>query len=94
MTTRQSYLKSQSEYSTNSQRLEFLYSSLSSRKKSNLTGFNSALTWWRLNLSGLVSRGFLGEDRLILVVDDDLRENLRWGKIGRPSSLGIIIVSN
>lgn len=74
-------------------RLSFLYSSLAGRKASNPTGFSSALSWWRLTLQDLVSQGLLGEDKLVLVADDNLRESLRWEGVGRPSSLGTILVS-
>lgn len=84
------YLASLPEYS--SARAQFLYSSLSARKAANPTGYAGALSWWRLTLSSLVSKGLLGDDKLILVADEDLKEHLRWDKIGRPLSLGTVIV--
>lgn len=84
------YLVSLPEYS--SARAQFLYSSLSARKAANPTGYAGALSWWRLTLSSLVSKGLLGDDKLILVADEDLKEHLRWDKIGRPLSLGTVIV--
>lgn len=78
------------EYST--ARIQFLYSSLPSRKHSNPTGYSSALAWWRKTLDTLVQHGLLGDDKLSLRVDDHLREHLRWDSVGRPSSLGVIIV--
>lgn len=84
------YLASLPEYS--SARAQFLYSSLSARKAANPTGYASALSWWRLTLTSLVSKGLLGNDKLILVADEDLKEHLRWEKIGRPLSLGTVIV--
>lgn len=85
-----SYLGSLPEYS--SARAQFLYSSLPARKASNPTGYQGAISWWRLTLSALVSKGLLGEDKLILVAEEDLKEKLRWDKIGKPSSLGTILV--
>lgn len=78
------------EYST--ARVQFLYSSLPSRKQSNPTGYSSALAWWRKTLDSLVQRGLVGDDKLQLRVDDHLREHLRWNSVGRPSSLGVIVV--
>ncbi|ORY55330.1 hypothetical protein BCR35DRAFT_284434 [Leucosporidium creatinivorum] len=83
------YLASLPEYS--SARAQFLYSSLSARKAANPTGYAGALSWWRLTLSSLVSKGLLGDDKLILVAEEDLKEKLRWDKIGRPLSLGTVI---
>ncbi|GAA5835728.1 hypothetical protein JCM9279_004630 [Rhodotorula babjevae] len=77
------------EYST--ARIQFLYSSLPSRKHSNPTGYSSALAWWRKTLHTLVQHGLVGDDKLSLRVDDLLREHLRWDSVGRPSSLGVII---
>lgn len=92
MTELKKYLSTLPEFSTTSSRLSFLYSSLAPRKSANPTGFSSAIGWWRLLLLDLVAKGHLGEDKLILVADDTLREALRWDKIGRPSSLGTILV--
>lgn len=87
----QSYLGALPEYSN--ARAQFFYSSLPPRKQVNPTGYNGAITWWRTTLAALVSKGLLGDDKLILVADDDLREKLRWNQIGRPLSLGAVIVS-
>ncbi|KAK4058705.1 hypothetical protein OIO90_000149 [Microbotryomycetes sp. JL221] len=84
-----SYLGSLPEY--HSQRAQFLYSSLPARKVANPTGYNGAITWWRTTLSTLTSKGLIGDDKLVLHVDEDLRESLRWNKIGRPSSLGAVV---
>lgn len=73
-------------------RLTFLYSALAPRKTANPTGFHSALSWWKATLTTLLAAGLLGEDSLVLSANDDLRERLRWDKIGRPSSLGTVIV--
>ncbi|GAA5941035.1 phosphatidic acid-binding protein CHM7 [Sporobolomyces koalae] len=77
------------EYST--ARIQFYYSSLPARKTANPTGYSSALSWWRKTLSDLTATGIAGEDKLVLNVDEDLRENLRWDKVGRPSSLGVVV---
>ncbi|GAA5862913.1 hypothetical protein JCM3774_006685 [Rhodotorula dairenensis] len=82
------YLASIPEYST--ARVQFYYSSLPSRKHSNPTGYAAALAWWRKTLVDLTASGLLGDDKLILRVGEPLREQLRWEKIGRPSSLGVI----
>ena len=84
------YLATIPEYST--ARVHFYYSSLPSRKHSNPTGYASALAWWRKTLVDLTARGLVGQDKLVLHVDEHLREHLRWDKIGRPSSLGVITV--
>lgn len=84
-------LQSIPEYST--AKVQFYYSSLPGRKTSNPTGYSSALSWWRKTLSELTAKGLLSSDKLILEVDEDLKEKLRWDKIGRPSSLGVIVVS-
>ena len=84
------YLATIPEYST--ARVQFYYSSLPSRKHSNPTGYAAALAWWRKTLVDLTARGLLGDDKLVLHVDEHLREHLRWDKIGRPSSLGVITV--
>ncbi|KAM0792526.1 hypothetical protein ACM66B_005195 [Microbotryomycetes sp. NB124-2] len=88
-TSETNYLGSLPEYK--SQRAQFLYSSLPSRKVANPIGYNGAVTWWRNTLSTLASKGLLGDDKLVLHVDEDLRERLRWDRIGRPSSLGAVI---
>lgn len=85
-----SHLASIPEYST--PRIQFYYSSLPSRKHSNPTGYSAALAWWRKTLQDLVQRGLLGDDKLSLHVDEPLREQLRWDSVGRPTSLGVIIV--
>ncbi|GAA5978365.1 hypothetical protein JCM5350_001140 [Sporobolomyces pararoseus] len=82
-------LQSIPEYST--AKVQFYYSSLPGRKTSNPTGYSSALSWWRKTLSELTAKGLLSSDKLILEVDEDLKEKLRWDKIGRPSSLGVIV---
>lgn len=78
------------EYSTS--KIQFYYSSLPPKKHSNPTGYSSALNWWRRTLVDLVEKGLLSEDKLILTVDEELRDKLRWSKVGRPTSLGVIIV--
>ncbi|GAA5870354.1 hypothetical protein JCM1840_004702 [Sporobolomyces johnsonii] len=83
------YLATLPEYST--ARIQFLYSSLPARKQANPTGYSSALSWWRKTLVDLVQKGLLGEDKLVLRADEALRDNLRWDKVGRPTSLGVII---
>ncbi|GAA5900363.1 uncharacterized protein JCM6883_002822 [Sporobolomyces salmoneus] len=82
-------LRSIPEYNT--AKIQFYYSSLPGRKTSNPTGYSSALSWWRKTLSDLTAKGLLGQDKLVLNVDEELRENLRWDKAGRPSSLGVIV---
>ncbi|GAA5919940.1 hypothetical protein JCM1841_000057 [Sporobolomyces salmonicolor] len=83
------YLSKLPEHST--ARIQFLYSSLPARKQANPTGYSSALSWWRKTLVDLVQKGLLGEDKLVLQADEALRERLRWDKVGRPTSLGVII---
>jgi charged multivesicular body protein 7 len=78
------------EYST--PRIQFYYSSLPPKKLSNPTGYSSAINWWRRTLVDLVEKGLLSDDKLVLSVNDELREKLRWDKVGRPSSLGVVIV--
>ncbi|GAA5829656.1 hypothetical protein JCM11251_000237 [Rhodosporidiobolus azoricus] len=83
------HLASIPEYNT--ARVQFYYSSLPPKKQSNPTGYSSALNWWRKTLTELVEKGLFAEDKLVLTVDEDLREKLRWDKVGRPSSLGVIV---
>lgn len=85
-----SHLATLPEYST--PRAQFLYSSLPPRRTANPTGYSGAIQWWRRTFVDLVSKGLLGHDKLILDAKDDLREQLRWQKIGRPLSLGTVIV--
>lgn len=72
---------------------QFLYSSLPSRKEVNPTGYSGAINWWETTLATLVVKGLVSEHKLILVVDESLREGLRYGKLGRPASLGAVLVS-
>lgn len=85
-----SFLATIPEYST--PRVQFYYSSLPSRKHSNPTGYSGAISWWRKTLVDLAARGLLSDDKLLIHVDEELREKLRWDKAGRPSSLGVIVV--
>ncbi|GAA6006364.1 hypothetical protein JCM11491_004928 [Sporobolomyces phaffii] len=82
-------LQSIPEYST--AKVQFYYSSLPARKTSNPTGYSSALSWWRKTLTDLTSKGLFGSDKLVIDVNENLRENLRWDKIGRPTSLGVVV---
>ncbi|GAA5913186.1 hypothetical protein JCM6882_005812 [Rhodosporidiobolus microsporus] len=83
------HLASLPEYST--PKIQFYYSSLPPKKLSNPTGYSAALNWWRRTLVDLVEKGLVGDDKLVLTVDEELREKLRWDKVGRPSSLGVIV---
>lgn len=85
------HLSSLPELST--PRGSFLYSSLPSRKEVNPTGYSGAVNWWSSTLATLVGKELLSEHKLILVVDEALREGLRVDKIGRPASLGAVVVS-
>jgi len=86
------HLQAVPEYST--PRIQFYYSSLPGRKAANPTGYSSALSWWRKTLSDLTAKGLISEDKLVLQITEELREKLRWEKVGRPSSLGVIVVSS
>ncbi|GAA5971508.1 hypothetical protein JCM11641_000618 [Rhodosporidiobolus odoratus] len=83
------YLSTIPEYST--PRIQFYYSSLAPKKQSNPAGYSSAINWWRHTLVSLVQKGLLSDDKLVLTVDEDLREKLKWDKVGRPTSLGVIV---
>ena len=72
---------------------QFLYSSLPSRKEVNPTGYSGAINWWETTLANVVAKGLISEHKLILVADENLREGLRYGKLGRPASLGGVLVS-
>ncbi|SCV69144.1 BQ2448_2164 [Microbotryum intermedium] len=87
--TAATYLSSLPELS--SARGQFLYSSFSSRKQSNPTGYAGALSWWRNQLVRMTSQALFGQHRLVLKVDDDLRHLLRTAKLGRPASVGTVI---
>lgn len=88
--TPQSYFESLADISP--ARAQFLWSSLPARKESNPTGYTGAITWWRTTLSTLTSKGLLGDDKLVLVVDEQLRDKLRFGASGTPLSLGAVVV--
>ncbi|GAA6062248.1 hypothetical protein JCM10212_001762 [Sporobolomyces blumeae] len=83
------YLDTVPEFST--AKVQFYYSSLPLRKTANPTGYSSALSWWRKLLTNLTEKGLVGPDHLVLNVDEPLKDELRRDKIGRPSSLGVIV---
>ncbi|KAH8923932.1 hypothetical protein BT69DRAFT_1333411 [Atractiella rhizophila] len=92
------FLSSRPEFKANDERLGFLYSAFPSRKSANPDGYAQAVEWWKGLLCDLAWEGGQsgkGEetDRLILNVDEKLREVLRWDGIGAPSALGEVVRS-
>ncbi|KAH8923933.1 hypothetical protein BT69DRAFT_1296769 [Atractiella rhizophila] len=90
------FLSSRPEFKGNDERLGFLYSAFPSRKSANPDGYAQAVAWWKGLLCDLAWEGGQsgkGEetDRLILNVDEKLREVLRWDGIGTPSALGEVV---
>ncbi|PVF94856.1 hypothetical protein CPB86DRAFT_788647 [Serendipita vermifera] len=87
-----SYLSSLPEFAS-TPRIQSLYSDLGRQKLSNPTGYAANLTWWRSTLQELVSKRLqpASENALILHVDQDLSDALRWEKVGRPAGLAVVI---
>ncbi|KZV97027.1 hypothetical protein EXIGLDRAFT_608524 [Exidia glandulosa HHB12029] len=86
------YLASLPEFKS-APRVAALYSDISRKKQSDPASYNSTVAWWQRTLQDLVARGLQGEssDKLVLHVDSDLLESLRWQKAGKPLSLGCAI---
>jgi charged multivesicular body protein 7 len=93
-TTISSYLSTLPEFAS-TPRIQSLYSDLGRQKLSNPTGYAANLTWWRSTLQELVSKRLqpTSDDALVLHVDQNLSDALRWEKVGRPAGLAVVIVS-
>lgn len=80
--------------SVSTSRLKSIYSDLSRQKVSNPAAFNSNLEWWKRTLTVLVQRGFQADasDYLVLHVDSELAETLRYEGVGKPLGLAAVIV--
>jgi charged multivesicular body protein 7 len=89
-----SYLSTFNEFKS-TPRIQSLYSDLGRQKISNPSGYAANLSWWRTTLQEIVSRRIQPKDvdALILHVDQDLSDSLRWEKVGRPAGLGTLVVS-
>lgn len=74
-------------------RLQALYASTSAQRQSNPTGYTANVSWWSSLIEELLRSGYLGDDRLILKVDDTLLSRLEWNG-GKPRGVGGFIVSS
>lgn len=73
-------------------RLRALYASTSAQRQSNPTGYGANVSWWSALVEELLRSGSLGDDRLLLKVDEGLLSRLDW-EGGRPKGLGGVVVS-
>ncbi|EJD41067.1 hypothetical protein AURDEDRAFT_90579 [Auricularia subglabra TFB-10046 SS5] len=90
------YLSTLPEFGS-SARIASLYSDIARKKQSNPASFQSTVSWWQRTLQDLVARGLQGDansDKLILHVNNDLVEGLRWQKAGKPLGLGSAVVES
>lgn len=97
------FLKTRPEYGDKSKRarLAYLYSDLSQARANNPTSFASCVSWWSGLLSEIVSKGLQDggaeaaetSDKLILHLNQDFVDRLRWEGAGRPTGLGTVAVS-
>ncbi|KAG8806326.1 hypothetical protein FRC17_005079 [Serendipita sp. 399] len=90
--TLDSFLSSLPEF-TSTPRIQSLYSDLGRQKLSNPSGYAANLSWWRSVLQELVSRRLQPNKShaLVLHVDQDLSDALRWDKVGRPAGLSAVV---
>ncbi len=84
---------------TSTQRLQALYSDFARQKHSNPDSYHANITWWQDALCKLLWSGVptaRGTDqapnRLILSSGRDLVESLRMKGVGRPLSIGTVVV--
>lgn len=73
-------------------RLQALYASTSAQRQSNPTGYSANITWWSTLIEELLRSGQLGDDKLVVKVDEGLLGILTW-EGGRPKGLGGVVVS-
>lgn len=86
------YLGTLPEFSSPA-RVASLYSDIARKKQSNPASYQSTVSWWQRTLQDLAARGLQGDaDKLILHVNNDLVESLRWQKAGKPLGLGSAVV--
>ena len=96
------FLNTRPEYGKQSKRarLAYLYSDLSQARSNNPTSFASSVSWWSNLLSDIVSKGLQdggGEstetsDKLVLHLNLEFVDRLRWEGAGRPTGLGTVAV--
>ncbi|KAG8781564.1 hypothetical protein FRC15_008551, partial [Serendipita sp. 397] len=74
-------------------RIQSLYSDLGRQKLSNPSGYTANLGWWRSVLQELVSRRMQSNNAnaLVLHVNQELSDALRWDKVGRPAGLSTVV---
>jgi len=72
-------------------RLQALYASTSSQRQSNPTGYSANVSWWSGVIEELLRAGYLGEDHLVLKVDEGLLSKLEWNG-GKPRGIGGFVV--
>lgn len=85
----QSHIRSQPEFE-DSERLAVLYSNILPLKERNRTSFDTIVAWWHQLLLSLIPR--LSDDQLVLHASVELLDVLAAQDIGRPISLGVVIV--
>ena len=73
------------------ERLQALYASTSSQRQSNPTGYSANVSWWSGLIEELLRAGYLGEDHLVLKVDEGLLSKLEWNG-GKPRGIGGFVV--
>lgn len=90
--TLESYLTNRPEFAS-VPRIQSLYSDLGRQKLSNPSGYTANLAWWRTTLQEIVRRRLQPDqdDALVLHVDQDLSDALRWDKVGRPAGLSTVV---
>jgi len=72
-------------------RLQALYASTSSQRQSNPTGYSANVSWWSGVIEELLRAGYLGDDHLVLKVDESLLGRLEWNG-GKPRGIGGFVV--
>ena len=79
---------------TSTSRLQALYSDFSRQKQSNPASYQSNLDWWRRTLEAVVARGWQPDckHRLVLNATPLLPDAFRYEGVGKPLSLGTVIV--
>ena len=96
------FLETRPEYGEKSKRarLAYLYSDLSQARLNNPTSFASSVSWWSNLLSDIVSKGLQDgggastatSDKLVMHLNQELLDRLRWEGAGRPTGLGTVAV--
>lgn len=76
-------------------RLSSLYSDFRAQRDTNLDGYKANLSAWEKGLSDAAKAGLLpGGDTLVVRTGEDLLRDLELRGWGRPSCLGLAVVSS